>query len=158
MLVVKPRTEGAGIFDVFSKVANSALTKTINSTIGKKIVEKATKDNFIKAANSAIGKQLQTAVVKGVADASEKAADLVLKKLGAPIKPGIVKKVTEKAAESALEKLGIEKETSADSTFQKLGIKRKTADSVLGKKKRKLSSTPGISKKRKRIGAGIILE
>ena len=66
MLVIKPRT-GAGFFDIFSKVANSALTKkVINSAIGKKVIEKATKDNLVKAANSAVGKEIQSAVVKGV--------------------------------------------------------------------------------------------
>lgn len=81
MLVIKPRAQGAGIFDVISRVENSALTKkVINSTIGRKVIEKATKENLIKAANSAIGKQIQTAVVKGVADASEKSSSFSISK------------------------------------------------------------------------------
>ena len=53
MLVIRPRTQGAGIFDVFSKVANSAYAKkVIHSAVGKKIVEQATKENFRKVENS----------------------------------------------------------------------------------------------------------
>ena len=44
MLVVKPRSQGGGIFDVISKVANSALAKkAINSAIGKKSLSKQQK-------------------------------------------------------------------------------------------------------------------
>ena len=88
MLVIRPRTQGAGIFDVFSKVANSGLLKkVINSGVGKKIVQQATKENFRKVENSAIGKQLQTAVVKGAADAAEKAANTTFQKLGISSEP-----------------------------------------------------------------------
>jgi hypothetical protein len=152
MLVIKPRTQGAGIFDVISKVANSALTKkVINSTIGRKVIEKATKENLIKAANSAIGKQIQTAVVKGVADASEKAAHSAFQKLGvSPPPSGNIAKVSEKAVNSTLKNFGITPETKI---FEKV-----LTSSTL---KRKLPTQPGRSKKRKRaraIGTGIILE
>ena len=158
MLVIKPRTQGAGFLDIFSKVANSALTKkVINSAIGKKVIEKATKDNLVKAANSAIGKELQTAVVKGVANASEKAANSAFKKLGisSPPQPGFIAKTTEKAANSAFQKLGISPEKKV--------LEEVFAATTLptGGRKRKLPSKPGRSKKRKRVqalGAGIILE
>ena len=95
MLVIRPRTQGAGIFDVISKVANSALAKkVINSAVGKQVIKHATKENFKKAANSAIGKQLKSAVVSGIANASEKVANDAFQKLGA-VNPG-VGKVSEK--------------------------------------------------------------
>ena len=73
MLVIKPRAQGAGIVDIFSKVANSALAKkVINSAVGRKVIEQATKENFKKAANSAIGKQIQSSFVKRIIDASKK--------------------------------------------------------------------------------------
>ena len=154
MLVIKPKiTQGGGFFDVFTKVANSALTKkVINSTVGKKIIEQATKENLKKAANSAIGKQLQTAVVKGVADASEKAANSALQKIGisAP-KPGVVAKASEKAVHSGLQKLGLSPE--------KVALEKALATPK--KRKRKISSKPGRQKKAKRAkasGSGIIWE
>ena len=150
MLVVKPRTQGAGIFDVISKVANSTLArKVINSAVGKKVIEKATKDNLIKAANSTIGKQLKTAVVKGVADASEKAANSAFQKLGISAPPaGLVAKTSEKA----LNELGI-------SAPEKKVLDKVFAASTFPTRKRKLYQ-PGRSKKRRRRteGAGIILE
>ena len=152
MLVIKPRTQGAGIFDVISKVANSTLArKVINSAVGKKVIEKATKDNLIKAANSTIGKQLKTAVVKGVADASEKAANSAFQKLGiSSPKPGVVAKASEKAANSAFEKLGISPE--------KVALEKVFA-AVSTPQKRKLSTKPGRSKKRRKtLGTGIVLE
>ena len=159
MLVIKPRTtQGAGFFDIFSKVANSALTKkVINSTIGKKVIEKATKDNLVKAANSAIGKQLQTAVVKGVADASERAANSAFKKLGvtsSPFQPGVIAKTAKEATNSAFQKLGVVPEKKV---FEKVF----EATTLPTGSKRKLSYKPGRSKKRKRVktfGQGIILE
>ena len=152
MLVIKPRTQGAGIIDIFSKVANSALAKkVINSTIGKKVIEKATKENLVKAANSAIGKQVQTAVVKGVADASEKVANSTFQKLGLP--PGTVAKAAEKAANSTLKEFGIIPEKEV--------LEQVFAATTLPKKRKQLSYTPGRSKKRKKakaVGTGIILE
>ena len=152
MLVIKPRTQGAGIFDVISKVANSALAKkVINSTIGKKVIEKATKENLVKAANSAIGKQVQTAVIKGVADASEKVANSTFQKLGLP--PGTVAKAAEKAANSTLKEFGIIPEKEV--------LEQVFAATTLPKKRKQLSYTPGRSKKRKKakaVGTGIILE
>ena len=150
MLVIKPRTEGAGFFDIFSKVANSALTKkVINSTIGKKVIEKATKDNLVKAANSAIGKEIQSAVVKGVADASERAANSAFKKLGVSAPPtGLVAKTSEQA----LNKLGI-------AAPEKKVLEKVFAATTLPTRKRKLYR-PGRSKKNRKTnnGAGIILE
>ena len=47
MLVIKPRAQGAGLIDIFSKVANSALAKkVINSTVGRKAIEKGDKLKF----------------------------------------------------------------------------------------------------------------
>ena len=150
MLVIKPRTQGAGIFDVISKVANSTLArKVINSAVGKKVIEKATKDNLIKAANSTIGKQLKTAVVKGVADASERAASSAFKKLGVSAPPtGLVAKTSEQA----LNKLGIV-------APEKKVLEKVFAATTLPSRKRKLYR-PGRSKKRRKTnnGAGIILE
>ena len=150
MLVIKPRTQGAGFFDIFSKVANSAVTKKVlNSAIGKKVIEKATKENLVKAANSAIGKQIQNAVVKGVADASEKAANSAFNKLGVTNpEPGLVAKTSEQA----LEKLGI----TALPAEQKV-LKKVFAASTIRKRK---ATRPGRSKKKRKrtFGSGIVLE
>ena len=157
MLVVRPRTQGAGIFDVFSKVANSALAKkVINSAVGKKVIAHATKENLKKAANSAIGKQLQSALVKGVADASEKAANTTLQKLGISSEPGLVARTAEKAAHSGLQKLGLAPEKSAlDQVFAAT-----TLPAPKKSRKRKITR-PGRQKKSKRakaVGTGIIWE
>ena len=157
MLVIRPRTQGAGIIDVISKVANSALAKkVINSTLGKKVIQQATKENFKKAANSAIGKQLQSAVVKGVANASEKAANSASQKLGFTVKPGQVAEAAEKAINYALQNI---------SEPEKIALEKVYASSLAvpaaGGHKRKLSTKPGRSKKRRRakaLGTGIILE
>ena len=148
MLVIKPRT-GAGFFDIFSKVANSAVTKKVlNSAIGKKVIEKATKENLVKAANSAIGKQIQNAVVKGVADASEKAANSAFNKLGVTNpEPGLVAKTSEQA----LEKLGI------TALPEKQVLEKVFAASTVRKRK---ATRPGRSKKKRKrtFGSGIVLE
>ena len=148
MLVIKPRTQGAGLVDVISKVVNSALAKkVINSAVGKKVIEKATKENFKKAANSAIGKQLQTAVVKKVADASEKAANSAFQKLGIS-NPGVTAKTSEKVLNSTLQNLGIQEKIALDKVFN---------HALPNPRKRKL---PGRKKgkKRRAFGSGIILE
>ena len=153
MLVIKPKAQGAGIFDVISKVANSALAKkVINSAVINKVVGKATKENLVKAANSAVGKQIQTAVVKSVADASDKVVNSTLQKLRLPSAPGAVAKVTEQAVNSTLKEFGIEPDKKV--------LEQVFAASTL-KRKRKLPTKPGRSKKSKRakaIGTGIILE
>ena len=170
MLVVRPRTtQGAGIFDVFSKVANSALAKkVINSAVGKKVIQQATKENFKKVANSALGKQLQTAVVQGVADASEKAANATLQKFGisSPVKPGFVAKTVKKASHSGLQKLGLTPEKEAlDQVFAATTLRPAAPPTTTKKaRKRKISSSssrPGRRKKVKRakaFGTGIIWE
>ena len=158
MLVIRPRTtQGAGVFDVISKVANSTLArKVINSAVGKKVIEQVTKENLKKAANSAIGKQLQTAVVKGVADATEKAANATFQKIGISPQPG-VRKASEKAVKSGLQKLGL-----SQPALEKVALEQVFAATTLPApkgQKRKISSKPGRSKKKKRsIGRGIILE
>ena len=177
MLVVRPRggTQGAGIFDVFSKVANSALAKkVINSAVGKKVIQQATKANLKKAVNSALGKQLQTAVVKGVADASEKAANATLQKFGISspvIPPGFVAKTVEKAGHSGLRKLGLvvppsEEKAALDKVFA-AATTLIPAPKKAKTRKRKIISTsrPGRRKKTKRAkasssfsGTGIIWE
>ena len=160
MLVVRPRTQGAGIFDVFSKVANSAFAKkVISSAVGKKIIEQATKENLRKVANSAIGKQLQTAVVKGAADAAEKAANTTFQKLGISSRPGVVAKVSEKAANSALQKLGFSSGLPEKAVLEKV-FAATTLPAPKGRK-RKLLKPGRRQKKRKRakaFGTGIILE
>ena len=160
MLVIRPRTQGAGIFDVFSKVANSALLKkVINSGVGKKIVQQATKENFRKVANSAIGKQLQTAVVKGAADAAEKVANTTFQKLGISSEPGFVAKASEKAANSAIQKLGLS--GLQNSPAEKAALEKVFAATTLpAPRKRKRSKTGRRQYKRRRptLGAGIILE
>ena len=138
MLVIKPRyaPKGEGLIDVISKVANSTLAKkVINSGIGKKLVEKATKDNFQKVANSAIGKQLQSSLVKGVANASEKAANAAFEKLGIePVKG--VGKATEEVANSILKDIGVEPtEEKLKSAFKK--IQKRKAPSLFSRKKRR---------------------
>ena len=165
MLVVRPRiAQGAGIFDVFTKVANSTLAKkVINSAVGKKIVEQATKENLKRVANSAIGKQLQTAVVKGVADATEKAANTTFQKLGVAPQPGVVGRISEKAVNSGLQKLGL----SGQTTPEKAALEKVFAATTIPttrKRKRKNPSPskgPGRRKKSKRakaVGTGIIWE
>ena len=169
MLVIESR--GAGIFDIISKVANSALiNKAVNSTIGKQVIKHATKENFKKAAESAIGKQLKTAFVNKVADASEKVAANTLQKLGIESKPGVIAKAAEKVTNSALQNTGLwgePKRVTEKSALKKLGIKRKrksnediaaAAFTRLGiprKHHPKLSRLPG---RKRRKGAGIILE
>ena len=169
MLVIESR--GAGIFDVISKVANSALVnKAINSTIGKQVIKHATKENFKKAAESAIGKQLKTAFVNKVADASEKVAANTLQQLGIESKPGVIAKAAKKVTNSALQNTGLWKEPDEGKlALKKLGIKlprkRKrdkgiaaSAFTRLGisrKHQRELSRLPG---RKRRKGAGIILE
>ena len=151
MLVIKPRAQGAGIVDVISRVANSALAKkVIDSAIGKKVIEKATKENFKRAAKSAIGKQLQSAVVKGVANASEKAANSAFQKLGISAQPGLVAKTSEKAVNSALQQLGIQ---------EKAAIEKVLKNTLPNPRKRKLV-VPGRKKgkKKRAFGSGIILE
>ena len=170
MLVIRPRgtttTQGAGIFDVISKVANSTLArKVINSAVGKKVIEQVTKENLKKAANSTIGKQLQTAVVKSVADATEKAANATFKKIGisSPAgQPGAVARASEKAVKSGLQKLGL---SSLSPALEKAALEQVFAATTLpttakGRKRKLPSSKPGRSKKKKRtgVGAGIILE
>ena len=178
MLVIESR--GAGIFDVISKVANSALAskvinstlanKAINSTIGKQVIKHATKENFKKAAESAIGKQLKTAFVNKVADASEKIAANTLQKLGIESKPGVIAKTAKKVTNSALQNTGLweePKRVTEKSALQKIGIKRKrksnediagaafTRLGISRKRQRQLSRLPG---RKRRKGAGIILE
>ena len=160
MLVVRPRiAQGAGIFDVFTKVANSTLAKkVINSAVGKKIVEQATKENLKRVANSAIGKQLQTAVVKGVADATEKAANTTFQKLGVAPQPGVVGRISEKAVNSGLQKLGLSGQIPEKATLEKVFA---ATTIPTRKRKRKNPSTPGRRKKTKRakaVGTGIIWE
>ena len=178
MLVIRSRAQGAGIFDVIVKAANSALAKkvitsavnkaansnlakkvvksgiakkVINSTVGKTIAENVTKENFKKAANSALGKQLTSAVVTGVANASEKVANDTFRKLGiAQAKPGTAAKVSEKA----LENLGFltpEKETEKKNLKRK---RQKTKVTEIPKKRYKLM--PG--RRKRKLGSGIILE
>ena len=111
MLVIKPRVEGSGIFDVIVRAANSALAKKVissavdkaatstiakkvinsgvakkvlDSAVGKTIAENITKENFKKAANSAIGNQLAKVVAEKVDDAFEKATKAGLQKLEDP--------------------------------------------------------------------------
>ena len=163
MLVIKPRTQGAGIFDVFSRVANSALAKKVlNSTVAKKVIDQATKENLRKAVDSAIGKKLQTAVVKGVADATERAANTTFQKFGisSPVQPGAIAKVTQNATTSALQKLKLE--ALSQPALEKEVLEQVLAASTIPTppkgRKRKISSTPGRSKKKRRTGFGIILE
>ena len=154
MLVIKPRAQGAGIVDIFSKVANSALAKkVINSAVGRKVIEQATKENFKKAANSAIGKQLQSAVVKGVADVSEKAANSAFQKLGISTQPGLVAKTSEKAVTSAFQNLGI-------SEPEKIALEKVFNDTLPKPNRKRKLIRPGRQKgkKRRARGTGIILE
>ena len=176
MLVIESR--GAGIFDVISKVANSALAskvinsalanKAINSTIGKQVIKQATKENFKKAAESAIGKQLKTAFVNKVADASEKIAANTLQKLGIESKPGVIAKTAKKVTNSALQNTGLwEEPKKKKSALKKHGIilPKKKEEDIAGaaftrlgiprKHQPELSRLPG---RKRRKGAGIILE
>ena len=179
MLVIKSRAQGAGIFDVIAKAANSALTKkvitsainkaansnlakkvvksgiankVINSTVGKTIAENVTKENFKKAANSAIGKQLQKAVVTGVDNAIEKATTAGLQKLNFLPK-------TAPAATSELQKLIVPLNVeSLISTGSKRPYQSKKKKLIPPGSKRKIGGVGRIKGKRRKIGKGIILE
>ena len=162
MLVIRARTQGAGIFDVFSRVANSALVKkVINSTVGKKVIEQVTKENLRKAVDSAVGKKLQTALVEGVAGATEKAANATFQHIGIspPIQPGAIAKAAAKATNLGLKKLKFEalSQPALEKEVLEQVLAASTIPTPLTGRKRKISSTPGRSKKRKR-GFGIVWE
>ena len=175
MLVIKPRAQGGGIFDVIAKAANSALAKkvitaatnstlakkalnsgiakkVIDSGVGKTVAKNITKENFIKAANSAIGKQLQKAVVTGVSNAAEKAATTGLQKLGFPA-PSTVKPTPDWAVSP-----------NPQLCPPQIGIQSQPPNPQKSKVGSKSPRPPGISEpgrkkgKRRRIGKGIILE
>ena len=175
MLVIKPRAQGGGIFDVIAKAANSALAKKVitaatNSTLAKKVVNSGiakkvidsgvgktvakniTKENFIKAANSAIGKQLQKAVVTGVSNAAEKAATTGLQKLGFPA-PSNVKPTPDWTVSP-----------NPPTLPPQIAIQSQPPNPRKSKVGSKRPRPPGISEsgrkkgKRRRIGKGIILE
>ena len=142
MLVIKPKYlthEGEGIAEIISKIANSGVVKKVAaSSVAKKVLNQATKKNFQKAANSALGKTLKSAVISGVANATEKVADNTLKKLGVTsVDPKTVSSAVTSVADSALERLGVPPQKA---------------------KKRKKSTKPSISKRHKKTGTGIILE
>ena len=100
--------------------------------------------NIQKAANTAIGKQLQSSLVKGIASASEKAANTAFEKLGLEPVQGVAK-ATEDAAHTVLKEIGVEPtEEKLKSAFKKIQ-KRKAPGSFSRKKRRK-------------IGKGIVLE
>ena len=71
---------GSGLFGLFQNIVK----KSANSALAKKVINSATKENFKKAANSALGKQLQSGIVSGTSKAAEKAAETALTKLGLP--------------------------------------------------------------------------
>ena len=153
MLVIKPKYShrGEGLADIISKIANAGIVKKVTgSVIAKKVLDKATKKNFQKAANSALGKQLKSAVISGVANASEKAADTTLKKLGisdSVLSPKTVSSTVTSVADSAFQKLGVSAPTPPE--------KKKTG----GKRKAPKTTKPFIHKKRrKKGGTGIVLE
>ena len=152
MLVIPPKysVHGEGLADIISKIANSGIArKVVNSSITKKVLNQATKKNLQKAANSALGKQLKSAVVSGVANASEKVADSAFKKLG--ISDTVL---SPKTVHSTV--------TSAtDSAFQKLGIatpEPKKPESKKRKRKLKTTSKPSHTKRKRTKGFGIVLE
>ena len=94
--------------------------------------------------------------MKGVANASEKAANSASQKLGFTVKPGQVAEAAEKAINSALQNI---------SEPEKIALEKVYASSpavpAAGGHKRKLATKPGRSKKRRRakaLGTGIILE
>ena len=110
--------------------------------------------------STAIGKQIQTAVVKGAAEAAEKAANSTFQKLGISTQPGFVAKATEKAANSGLQKLGLSKLSNPDQEVLEKVFTASTLPTPIGQK-RKLSTPGRQKKKRKRaraFGDGVILE
>ena len=165
MLVIKPRAQGGGIFDVIVKAANSALAKKVitsavnkaansniakkvinsgvakkvlDSSVGKTISENITKENFKKAANSALGKQLTKTVADKVDNAFEKAAISGLQKLGLTT-PTVPSQIESPVLPSG-------RTFTAKSSVLPPGKKRKA---TYGRKK---------GKKRRKIGKGIILQ
>ena len=160
MLVIKPRIHGAGIFDIFSRVVNSALAKkVINSTVGKEVGKHLTKKNLVKAANSAIGKKIQATAVKEIANAAEKVANGTLKKVGISTQPGAIAKTSGKTINSFVNKLKFDT-LSQPSEIEALNQVFAASTVPIQKgKKRKSSSTPGRRmKKRGKFGKGIVLE
>ena len=168
MLVIKPRgAHGDGLFDVIAKVASSTAAKqagkkvinsavgqkiarvansavgkkVLNSAVAKKIAENLTEENFKKAANSAIGKQLEKVIESGVANASEKAAASVFKKLPKEIFPN--------------------KEFPENFIPKKIKLETLIPKKLEKNRKRKIAVVPRLSRKkgkRRKIGKGIILE
>ena len=149
MLVIEPRAQGGGIFDVIARAANSALAKKVitsavnkaaNSTVAKKVInsgvakkvldsavgktiaENITKENFKKAANSAIGRQL----TKTVADKVDNAVIKGLQKL----------KFTTPSQDTPLLPPGTL--VPQDTPLLPSGTKRSLPGRKKGKKKRKL--------------------
>ena len=150
MLVIKPRAQGSGIFDIFVKAANSALAKKVitsavnkttdstlakklintgtakkflDSAVGKTLAENITKENFKKAANSALAKQLTKTVAEKIDDAFEKATKAGLEKL--KLKP-IPEKVSEKPIPP-----GTKRPYTEDSPTRKKGKRRKTGNGII---------------------------
>ena len=171
MLVIKPRgVHGDGLFDVIAKVASSAAAKQVgkkvinsavgqkiarvansavgkkvlNSAVAKKIAENLTEEIFKKAANSAIGKQLEKVIESGVANASEKAAASVFKKLPKEIFPN-----------------NFSKEFPENFIPKKIKLETLIPKKLEKNRKRKIAVVPRLSRKkgkRRKIGKGIILE
>ena len=154
MLIIRPRAEGSGIFDLIAKATNSALAKKIittavnkatNSTLAKKVTdlgvtkkivdsalgktlaENITKENFQKAANSAIGKQLKKVVADKVDDAFDKATKAGLEKLQFRTIP---EKVSEKVNNPALPP-GTKRPFTEDLPIRKKGKRRKIGNGII---------------------------
>ena len=69
---------GYEIFDIAKKV----FQKSTDSALAKKIINSSTKKNFQKLVDSNLGKELQKSVLTGVSNATERAAESAYKKIG----------------------------------------------------------------------------
>ena len=73
--------EGSGVFDI----AKSIFQKTANTSLGKKLVSSATKENLKKAANSALGQEVKNSLLAGVTEATKNIVTDSAERIGLPV-------------------------------------------------------------------------
>ena len=88
MLVIEPKFPkpiyvygGTGLLDI----AKNIFQKSINSDIGKKVINSTTSKNLQKAANSTLGKEIQKQIKIGAAEGAKSVVTASAKKLGLPV-------------------------------------------------------------------------
>ena len=88
MLVIKSKFPkpayvygGSGLFDI----AKNIFQKTANSSLGKKVISSATKENFKKVADSALAQEVKKSLLSGVNEATKNIVTDSAKRLGLPV-------------------------------------------------------------------------